>query len=55
MHYRVVAKKNWQRVTNIMLVILGFVMMCYTTALTIMAWVHGSKAKVPGYCDSRGL
>lgn len=52
MHYRVVATKNWQRVVDILLVIFGFCMMTYTTALTVVAWVAGDSDKTPGYCDT---
>ena len=55
MHNRVVATKTWQRIVNYLLVALGFFMMCYTTALTIMAWVRGGQKKMPGYCEGRGL
>lgn len=51
MHYRAVATKKWQRVADILLVIFGFIMMSYTTALTIVAWVNGQKDSSPGYCD----
>ncbi|KAF2212771.1 hypothetical protein CERZMDRAFT_67735 [Cercospora zeae-maydis SCOH1-5] len=51
MHYRVVATKNWQRVVDILLVIFGFAIMSYTTALTIIAWAGGQKDSSPGYCD----
>ncbi|EME80698.1 GLN1 polyamine transporter [Pseudocercospora fijiensis CIRAD86] len=54
MHYRVVATKTWQRAGDVVLVIFGFVMMSYTTALTIKAWVNGQQDKTPGYCDTVG-
>jgi proton-coupled amino acid transporter len=52
MHYRAVATRPWQRVTDIMLVILGFVAMAYTTGITAISWVNGSEAKAPSYCDT---
>lgn len=51
MHYRAVATRTWQRVVDVLLVIFGFLMMSYTTALTIVAWVEGKKDSSPGYCD----
>lgn len=55
MHYRAVATKTWQKITSVLLVIFGVAMMSYTTALTIIAWVDGSKEKgTPGYCESLG-
>jgi proton-coupled amino acid transporter len=52
MHYRAVATRPWQRVTDILLVIIGFVAMAYTTGITAISWVGGSEAKPPGYCDT---
>jgi proton-coupled amino acid transporter len=51
MHYRAVATRPWQRVTDILLVILGFIAMAYTTGITAMSWASGTEAKPPGYCD----
>ena len=51
MHYRELATRNWQKAVNIILVVFGFCMMTYTTALTIMQWVKGVKDVTPGYCD----
>jgi len=52
MHYRAVATRPWQRVTDILLVILGFVAMAYTTGITAISWASGTEAKAPGYCDT---
>jgi len=52
MHYRAVATRPWQRVTDILLVILGFVAMAYTTGITAISWASGTQAKAPGYCDT---
>lgn len=51
MHYRAVATRPWQRVTDIILVIVGFIAMAYTTGITAISWAQGSQAKPPGYCD----
>jgi len=53
MHYKVVSTRTWQRVADVVLVIIGFVGMGYTTALTIISWLHGEKTSSPGYCDGR--
>ncbi|KAF2720296.1 hypothetical protein K431DRAFT_271056 [Polychaeton citri CBS 116435] len=53
MHYRVATEKTWQRVADIALVVFGFVVMGYTTALTVISWFHGTTSKPPGYCDER--
>nr|OQO24544.1 hypothetical protein B0A51_06793 [Rachicladosporium sp. CCFEE 5018] len=55
MHYRAVATKTWHRIVDVLLVILGFVAMTYTTALTAQSWVNGKQIKAPGYCDERGF
>ncbi|KAK3114721.1 hypothetical protein LTR53_006675 [Teratosphaeriaceae sp. CCFEE 6253] len=51
MHYRVVADRFWQKATDIFLVVFGFCIMAYTTALTVQSWVAGGQVKPPGYCD----
>ncbi|KAK3718808.1 hypothetical protein LTR37_004724 [Vermiconidia calcicola] len=51
MHYRVVATRLWQKIADFGLVTFGFCMMTYTTALTIMSWVHGASDRTPGYCE----
>jgi len=53
MHYRAVSTHTWQRIADASLVIFGFVVMAYTTALTVYSWVHGQKQSSPGYCDER--
>lgn len=51
MHYRAVATRPWQRIVDILLVIIGFLAMAYTTGITAISWINGSQAKPPGYCD----
>ncbi|KAL1635172.1 hypothetical protein SLS56_001924 [Neofusicoccum ribis] len=51
LHYRAVSRTTWQRFADIALIVIGLVMMIYTTALTIRSWVGGSNVKPPGYCD----
>lgn len=51
MHYRIISTRWYQKVADFALVIFGFCMMTYTTALTVMSWVNGQSDKTPGYCD----
>jgi solute carrier family 36 (proton-coupled amino acid transporter) len=51
MHYRTAATRLWQKVADFALVFFGFVMMTYTTALTVYSWLQGTSDVTPGYCD----
>ena len=51
MHFRAVPTRLWERVVDVLLVVFGFCMMTYTTALTIDSWMHGVRVHTPGYCD----
>ncbi|OJD31134.1 transmembrane amino acid transporter [Diplodia corticola] len=53
LHYRAVSRTFWQRFADISLIVVGMVMMLYTTALTINSWVGGDSTKPPGYCDDK--
>lgn len=53
MDYRVSAEKKWQKISDIALVIFGFLVMGYTTALTVISWMGPNGPKTPGYCDDR--
>jgi proton-coupled amino acid transporter len=53
LHYKAVARTTYARTVDVLLCILGFVGMAYTTALTVSSWVGGRAPKPPGYCDSR--
>lgn len=53
MHYRVAATRPWQKGSDLALVVFGFVVMAYTTGLTINNWIYGSNVKPPGYCDDK--
>ena len=48
MHYRAVSTKAWQKIADVALVIFGFVVMVYTTGLTLFNWVYGDNIKPPG-------
>ncbi|GAB7359414.1 hypothetical protein MBLNU230_g6063t1 [Neophaeotheca triangularis] len=51
MHHRAVATRSWQRWSDLALVVFGFIVMAYTTGLTVRNWVYGNNVKPPGYCD----
>lgn len=52
MHYKVVARNRWQRISDLLLCVFGVLVMGYTTALTVISWTNGSgQPKAPGYCD----
>ncbi len=51
LHYKGVANSKRQRLTDVILCVFGFVVMVYTTALTVKSWASGSNSKLPGYCD----
>lgn len=51
LHYKAIANSRKQRITDMTLVVLGLVVMVYTTALTVKNWANGSGSKPPGYCD----
>ena len=53
MHYRAVSTRTWQKVADVTLVVFGFIVMVYTTALTMMSWADGGGVKPPGYCDEK--
>lgn len=52
LHFKAVAMTRRQRIGDAVLCLFGFVVMIYTTSLTIMSWVQGEQGtKQPGYCD----
>nr|POE51657.1 vacuolar amino acid transporter 3 [Quercus suber] len=53
MHYRAVATRSWQKIADVLIIVFGFAVMIYTTALTIKSWANGDDTKTPGYCDDR--
>ncbi|KAL1304669.1 hypothetical protein AAFC00_003628 [Neodothiora populina] len=54
MHYRTAADgKTWKKIADVCLVLFGFAVMGYTTALTVISWAGGSDVKAPGYCDDK--
>ena len=52
LHLKAVAQTRTQKVADIVLCILGFIGMVYTTTLTIQSWANGSGVKAPDYCDN---
>ncbi|KAF2262538.1 hypothetical protein CC78DRAFT_569703 [Lojkania enalia] len=55
LHYKAVARTSIARAWDVLLCILGFVGMAYTTILTVSSWINGGAPKSPGYCDKRNL
>lgn len=54
LHFKAVAKTRFRKAMDILLCIFGFVVMFYTTSLTIKSWVSGNEgARSPGYCDKK--
>ncbi|KAF2757056.1 amino acid transporter-like protein [Pseudovirgaria hyperparasitica] len=53
LHLKAIAQAPWRRVSDVLIVIFGFLVMAYTTALTVAGWVNSGEAKAPTYCESR--
>ncbi|QDS67443.1 hypothetical protein FKW77_000451 [Venturia effusa] len=53
LHYKAISRTWYSRFADVALIIFGFVVMVYTTSLTIQSWISGGEAKSPGYCDER--
>jgi solute carrier family 36 (proton-coupled amino acid transporter) len=54
LHYRGVAKTTFRKFCDVILCVFGFIVMAYTTTLTLKSWAGGNEAlKPPGYCDKK--
>ncbi|KAL8854191.1 MAG: hypothetical protein Q9221_000905 [Calogaya cf. arnoldii] len=51
LHLKAVAQTRRQQVIDVCLCVFGFVVMVYTTTLTVRDWASGSAPKQRGYCD----
>ncbi|KAI4171285.1 MAG: hypothetical protein LQ343_004362 [Gyalolechia ehrenbergii] len=51
LHLKAVAQTRRQQIADICLCIFGFVVMVYTTTLTVKDWANGSSPRARGYCD----
>lgn len=51
LHFKAVAQTRMQKVGDIALCLVGFVVMVYTTTLTINSWAKGQDVRAPEYCD----
>ncbi|KAL8767466.1 MAG: hypothetical protein Q9209_006052 [Squamulea sp. 1 TL-2023] len=51
LHLKAVAQTRRQQVIDICVCVFGFVVMVYTTTLTIRDWAGGSAPQARGYCD----
>ncbi|KAL8952302.1 MAG: hypothetical protein Q9222_001791 [Ikaeria aurantiellina] len=55
LHFRAVAQSRRQQVIDVILCIFGFVVMVYTTTLTVRDWAGGSGPKARGYYAQKNL
>jgi proton-coupled amino acid transporter len=56
LHYKAVAKTRFRKTADVVLCIFGFVVMVYTTSLTVVSWASGSEDPgLPSYCDKKKL
>jgi solute carrier family 36 (proton-coupled amino acid transporter) len=53
LHFRAISKTGLQKILDVVVIIFGFVVMFYTTALTMKSWIAGDSKKPPGYCDEK--
>jgi len=54
LHYKGVARNVWWRAADVVLCVLGFIAMAYTTSLTVMSWANSSgEPGLPNFCDER--
>lgn len=54
LHFKSVAKTRFRKAADVLLCIFGFIVMVYTTTLTIMSWVGGNaEPNLPSYCDKK--
>ncbi|KAL8843608.1 MAG: hypothetical protein Q9170_000112 [Blastenia crenularia] len=52
LHLKAVAHTRRQQIADVCLCTFGFVVMIYTTTLTVKDWASGSRPKARGYCDT---
>lgn len=56
LHFKAVAKTRFRKGCDVLLCVFGFVVMAYTTSLTIKSWVSGTEEPpLPSYCDKKKL
>lgn len=54
LHYRAVARTRFRKACDVLLCVFGFVVMAYTTALTLKSWASGSaEPGLPSYCEKK--
>jgi proton-coupled amino acid transporter len=53
LHYKAISRHWYSRVADVALIVFGFIVMVYTTSLTVKSWVGGGDVKPPSYCDER--
>ena len=52
-HFKAIAQPRWSRTVDLSFCFFGFILMAYTSAITVMSWAGGSEPATPGYCDRR--
>ncbi|TVY80798.1 Vacuolar amino acid transporter [Lachnellula suecica] len=56
LHMRGVAKTTFRKTCDVLLCIFGFIVMAYTTSLTLASWASGDREPgLPSYCDKKKL
>lgn len=56
LHFKAVSKTSFRKTADVLLCIFGFVVMVYTTSLTVISWASGdAEPELPGYCDKQQL
>jgi solute carrier family 36 (proton-coupled amino acid transporter) len=54
LHFKAVAKTKVRKAADVLLCIFGFVVMVYTTSLTMISWASGDQAPgLPSYCEKK--
>lgn len=54
LHMRGVARTTLFKICDILLCIFGFIVMAYTTSLTLASWASGDQEPgLPSYCDKK--
>jgi proton-coupled amino acid transporter len=54
LHFKAVAKTRSRKTADVLLCIFGFVVMVYTTTLTMISWASGNQEpRLPSYCEKK--
>jgi proton-coupled amino acid transporter len=56
LHFKAVAKTKVHKAADVLLCVFGFVVMVYTTSLTMISWASGDQAPgLPSYCEKKNI